>query len=297
MQVHTTLNRLPSASKFASPSPSPSSTPAILPENDPHPSWTFFHPSATYIPHAPYSPPSPLLSSASTTATSPRSSPTLSPNLHRQQQPSAPINNNNSNNNKNIPSSTPSTHHRILDHCFHVSIETRLKQAEAQYLASTQEQAVEQQIKEREELHQPPMSALKQDDWRRRQRTLVDEAVVLGRKGSNVEAIVDGKLHFHFLHFPFLYLCAWMEISVHEMCPFLSLSFSSLPLRLSLIHFQKRIISCFANIFPLFFFFFPSPHGFFFAAPLHPVFSVLLPKRSLFFSFLFFPFFHVLPYC
>ncbi|KAK3826306.1 MAG: hypothetical protein JOS17DRAFT_256860 [Linnemannia elongata] len=197
MQVHTTLNRLPSASKFASPSPSPSSTPAILPENDPHPSWTFFHPSATYIPHAPYSPPSPLLSSASTTATSPRSSPTLSPNLHRQQQPSAPINNNNSNNNKNIPSSTPSTHHRILDHCFHVSIETRLKQAEAQYLASTQEQAVEQQIKEREELHQPPMSALKQDDWRRRQRTLVDEAVVLGRKGSNVEAIVDGILKSH----------------------------------------------------------------------------------------------------
>ncbi|KAG0285671.1 hypothetical protein BGZ96_010123 [Linnemannia gamsii] len=199
MQVHTTLNRMPSASKSASPSPSPSSsspssTPAILPENDPHPSWTFFHPSATYIPHASYSPPSPSLSSASATATSPRSSPTLSPNLHRQ-QPSAPINSNN--NNKNIPSSTPSTHHRILDHCFHVSIETRLKQAEAQYLAFTQEQAVEQQIKEREELHQPPMSALKQDTWRRRQRTLVDEAVVLGRKGSNVEAIVDGILKSH----------------------------------------------------------------------------------------------------
>ncbi|KAF8946660.1 hypothetical protein BGZ47_011732 [Haplosporangium gracile] len=195
MQVHTTLNHLPSAS----PSPSPSSTcstPAILPENDPHPSWTFFHPSATYIPHTPYSPPSPLLSSASTTATSPRSSPTLSPNLHRHQQLPSSINSNN-NNNKNIPSSTPSTHHRILDHCFHVSIETRLKQAEAQYLASTQEQAVEQQIKEREELHQPPMSALKQDDWRRRQRTLVDEAVVLGRKGSNVEAIVDGILKSH----------------------------------------------------------------------------------------------------
>ncbi|KAF9920309.1 hypothetical protein FBU30_009890 [Linnemannia zychae] len=100
-------------------------------------------------------------------------------------------------NNNNIPSSTPSTHHRILDHCFHVSIETRLKQAEAQYLASIQEQAVEQQIKEREELHQPPLSALKQDDWRRRQRTLVDEAVVLGRKGSNVEAIVDGILKSH----------------------------------------------------------------------------------------------------
>ncbi|KAF9906688.1 hypothetical protein EC991_000350 [Linnemannia zychae] len=192
MQVHTTLNRLPSsASKTTTPSsPSPispltsSSTPSILAENDPHPSWTFFHPSATYIPQTPNSPPSP----SSTAATSPRSSPTLSPNLHRQQP---------SSNNKNIPSSTPSTHHRILDHCFHVSIETRLKQAEAQYLASTQEQAVEQQIKEREALHQPPMSALKQDDWRRRQRTLVDEAVVLGRKGSNVEAIVDGILKSH----------------------------------------------------------------------------------------------------
>jgi len=41
------------------------------------------------------------------------------------------------------------------------------------------------------EQHQSP---LKQDDWRRRQRSLVDEAVILGRKGSNVEAIVDGKL-------------------------------------------------------------------------------------------------------
>lgn len=74
-----------------------------------------------------------------------------------------------------------------------MSIETRLKQAEAQYLAAIQEQAIEQQLKEQEEQHQPPMSALRQDDWRRRQRTLVDEAVVLGRKGSNVEAIVDGK--------------------------------------------------------------------------------------------------------
>ncbi|KAF8932390.1 hypothetical protein BGZ58_007088 [Dissophora ornata] len=96
-----------------------------------------------------------------------------------------------------MPSSTPTTHHRILDHCFHVSIETRLKQAEAQYLASIQEQAVEQQIKEQERLHQAPMSALHQDSWRRRQRTLVDEAVVLGRKGSNVEAIVDGILKSH----------------------------------------------------------------------------------------------------
>ncbi|KAF9104886.1 hypothetical protein BGX29_001086 [Mortierella sp. GBA35] len=201
MQVHTTINRLPSATKTSSnspslspsPSPSISSTPVILPENDPHPSWTFFHPSATYIPHTPYSPPSPT--PATKASISPRSSPTLTPNLHRQ-QPNASATNNNANN-KNLPSSTPSTHHRILDHCFHVSIETRLKQAETQYLASTQEQAVEQQIKEREALHQPPMSALKQDDWRRRQRTLVDEAVVLGRKGSNVEAIVDGILKSH----------------------------------------------------------------------------------------------------
>ncbi|KAG0273059.1 hypothetical protein BGZ95_011133 [Linnemannia exigua] len=193
MQVHTTLNRLPSSSSASSKTTSHSLssslvTPAILLENDPHPSWTFFHPSATYIPHAPYSPPP----TSTTTTISPRSSPTLSPNLHRQQPPSS-----NNNNNKNIPSSTPSTHHRILDHCFHVSIETRLKQAEAQYLAFSQEQAVEQHIKQREELHQPPMSALKQDDWRRRQRTLVDEAVVLGRKGSNVEAIVDGILKSH----------------------------------------------------------------------------------------------------
>ncbi|KAI1318368.1 hypothetical protein EDD11_006706 [Mortierella claussenii] len=102
-----------------------------------------------------------------------------------------------SSNKNNIPSSTPSTHHRILDHCFHLSIETRLKQAEAQYLASIQEQAVEQQIEEQEERHQTPMSVLHQDVWRRRQRTLVDEAVVLGRKGSNVEAIVDGILKSH----------------------------------------------------------------------------------------------------
>ncbi|CAO3571126.1 unnamed protein product [Mortierella alpina] len=52
-------------------------------------------------------------------------------------------------------------------------------------------------MREQQEQHQPPISALKQDDWRRRQRSLVDEAVVLGRKGSNVEAIVDGILKSH----------------------------------------------------------------------------------------------------
>ncbi|KAF9990314.1 hypothetical protein BGZ75_002628 [Mortierella antarctica] len=157
-----------------------SSTPAraFSPENDPHPSWMFFPPAASYILH-PTSEPSP-------TATSPT-----------RPSASSTRTNSKSTTNSTLPSSTPSTHHRILDHCFHLSIETRLKQAEAQYLASTQEQAVEQQIREQQEQHQPPISALKQDDWRRRQRSLVDEAVVLGRKGSNVEAIVDGILKSH----------------------------------------------------------------------------------------------------
>ncbi|KAG0051063.1 hypothetical protein BGZ83_004141 [Gryganskiella cystojenkinii] len=158
---------------------------AISPENDPNPTWTFFPPSATYIPHAPYL--------TTTTSSSPASSPTTNSPIANNSSSNGKHNTNSNNNNNNLPSSTPSTHHRILDHCFHLSIETRLKQAEAQYLASTQEQAVEQQIRE----HQPPMSALKQDDWRRRQRSLVDEAVVLGRKGSNVEAIVDGILKSH----------------------------------------------------------------------------------------------------
>ncbi|KAF9180332.1 hypothetical protein BGZ50_006289 [Haplosporangium sp. Z 11] len=136
---------------------------AFSPENDPHPSWAFFPPEAAYIHHT--------FDNTSSSATN-----TASPLISSAK-------------NNNIPSSTPSTHHRILDHCFHLSIETRLKQAEAQYLASTQEQIVEDQ--------QSSMSALKHDDWRRRQRTLVDEALVLGRKGSNVEAIVDGILKSH----------------------------------------------------------------------------------------------------
>ncbi|KAF9955076.1 hypothetical protein BGZ72_004031 [Mortierella alpina] len=159
------------------------STPAraFSPENDPHPSWMFFPPAASYILH-PTSEPSPA-------ATSPSRPPASAASSARTQSKNTA--------NSTLPSSTPSTHHRILDHCFHLSIETRLKQAEAQYLASTQEQAVEQQIREQQEQHQPPISALKQDDWRRRQRSLVDEAVVLGRKGSNVEAIVDGILKSH----------------------------------------------------------------------------------------------------
>ncbi|KAG0345909.1 hypothetical protein BG004_002802 [Podila humilis] len=155
-----------------------SPTMTITPDNDPHPSWAFFPASATYIPQASFGPPSPTRPS---------------PPPQANNMPS----NKGLNNNQNIPSSTPSTHHRILDHCFHLSIETRLKQAETQYLAAIQEQAIEQELIKQEEQHQPPMSALKQDDWRRRQRTLVDEAVVLGRKGSNVEAIVDGILKSH----------------------------------------------------------------------------------------------------
>ncbi|KAF9205430.1 hypothetical protein BGZ49_004025 [Haplosporangium sp. Z 27] len=166
---------------------------AISPENDPYPSWTFFPPTATYIP-------------PSNDNTSPLPSPTatVAPSSPPHRRTSPPPTNVATNslrnlniNLNNIPSTTPSTHHRILDHCFHLSIETRLKQAEAQYLASIQEQEVEQQVKEQEERHQAPMSALHRDDWRRRQKTLVDEAVVLGRKGSNVEAIVDGILKSH----------------------------------------------------------------------------------------------------
>ncbi|KAF9365750.1 hypothetical protein BGX34_008483 [Mortierella sp. NVP85] len=183
---------------------------AISPENDPHPSWTFFPPSATYIP-------------STAQSTSPASSPTSSPSpLRRTSLPdSGSINSlrNNVSNKDAVPSSTPSTHHRILDHCFHLSIETRLKQAEAQYLASTQEQAVEQQ-----DGHQAPMSALKQDDWRRRQRTLVDEAVVLGRKGSNVEAIVDGILKSHRSNGPLQTLPRHLKHRLH-LCQLTSMVF------------------------------------------------------------------------
>ncbi|KAF9406569.1 hypothetical protein BGZ76_006311, partial [Entomortierella beljakovae] len=166
----------------------------ISPENDPYPSWTFFPPTATYIPPTSTDNISPISSPTATQVPSspptPRhSSPPLAPNTINTHRNHNIVNS--ANNKNNIPTSTPSTHHRILDHCFHLSIETRLKQAEAQYLASIQEQAVEQQIKEHEEHNKTPVPALNQDDWRRRQRTLVDEAVVLGRKGSNVEAIVD----------------------------------------------------------------------------------------------------------
>ncbi|KAF9348628.1 hypothetical protein BGX26_012974 [Mortierella sp. AD094] len=185
---------------------STSTTPAVTPENDPNPSWTFYPPSATYIP--------PTTCSTSTTATSPTSpksplptSPSRSP---RSSPPPASSDTPNSQNNliggSSSASSTPSTHHRILDHCFHLSIETRLKQAEAQYLASIQEQAVEQQqingwgqgqSHDCDQGSNMGHEPLEQGDWQKRQRSLVDEAVVLGRKGSNVEAIVEGILKSH----------------------------------------------------------------------------------------------------
>lgn len=158
-----------------------SSTPVSA--NDPNPSWTFYPPSATYIPPSVASTPIPA-SSAGASSSSQATPSSPSPNgPSSPRSPQHPSSRSSPPPSSNASGSTPSTHHRILDHCFHLSIETRLKQAEAQYLASTQEQAVEQQ-----------QSPLKQDDWRRRQRSLVDEAVILGRKGSNVEAIVDGKL-------------------------------------------------------------------------------------------------------
>ncbi|KAF9087528.1 hypothetical protein BGX27_002912 [Mortierella sp. AM989] len=182
---------------------STSTTPAVTPENDPNPSWTFYPPSATYIPPTTC----PTTGIASPTSPSPKSPP-RSP---RSSPPPAPLSSDTPNNHNNLnggstsASSTPSTHHRILDHCFHLSIETRLKQAEAQYLASIQEQAVEQQIKGWGEAHSQNLDQgttlgqkpLEQGDWQKRQRSLVDEAVVLGRKGSNVEAIVDGILKSH----------------------------------------------------------------------------------------------------
>ncbi|KAF9952835.1 hypothetical protein BGZ72_005888 [Mortierella alpina] len=169
----------------------------ITPENDPNPSWTFFPACATYIPPVPSATPSTAAAPVSPAASASPASPSRS---HRSSPPPTSQNTNDSCSGIGGPasstssSSTPTTHHRILDHCFHLSIETRLKQAEAQYQAATQELAVEQQlIREGYD----PASTLKQDDWQRRQRSLVDEAVVLGRKGSNVEAIVDGILKSH----------------------------------------------------------------------------------------------------
>ncbi|KAF9437774.1 hypothetical protein BGZ76_011160 [Entomortierella beljakovae] len=163
--------------------------------DDPYPSWVFYPPSATYIPPTlDTNPPSPNSSIPTSPTKSPRSSPP--PSTHSNGQ-----------NGSSTSSSAPSTHHRILDHCFHLSIETRLKQAEAQYLASVQEGAVEKQIKDQETPDQA--------DWQKRQRSLVDEAVVLGRKGSNVEAIVDGILKSHRSSGPLQTLPRHLKIRLH----------------------------------------------------------------------------------
>ncbi|KAG0203687.1 hypothetical protein BGX28_004096 [Mortierella sp. GBA30] len=177
----------------------------ITPENDPNPSWTFFPPSATYIPPTSSAANSTAAASTSPAASASPASPVGSPRSSPAPTTCADDQSSNSNINGTggpgssaASSSTPTTHHRILDHCFHLSIETRLKQAEAQYQASTHEQAVElQQIRDQDQGENNAASTSKQDDWQRRQRSLVDEAAVLGRKGSNVEAIVDGILKSH----------------------------------------------------------------------------------------------------
>ncbi|KAG0326412.1 hypothetical protein BGZ99_009553 [Dissophora globulifera] len=108
---------------------------------------------------------------------------------------------------------------------------TRLKQAEAQYLASAQEQALEQQqhhvnsgAGEGEGTDQDHDQVQDYDDWRRRQRSLVDEAVVLGRKGSNVEAIVDGILKSHRSNGPLQTLPRHLKHRLH-LCQLTSMVF------------------------------------------------------------------------
>ncbi|KAG0280101.1 hypothetical protein BGZ96_001672 [Linnemannia gamsii] len=189
--------------------------------NDPFPTWTFFPDSATYTPPV-YHTSSATPGSPPTTPSSPPRSPRSSPSPQtsnasekgtKGQATSSSTTSASTPSSTTASSSTPSTHHRILDHCFHVSIETRLKQAEAQYQASRQEQAVEQAT-----------NGAKQDDWRKRQRSLVDEAVVLGRKGSNVEAIVDGILKSHRSNGPLQTLPRHIKIRLH-LCQLTSMVF------------------------------------------------------------------------
>ncbi|KAI1317728.1 hypothetical protein EDD11_007902 [Mortierella claussenii] len=215
---------------------------AIAPENDPNPTWTFYPPSATYIPPSsaatsatithPTSPggPTQVFDAPSSPASrSPRSSPPPSssdgassnhhPNAGNSSAASVATTSTAS------LSSTPSTHHRILDHCFHVSIETRLQQAETQYLASIQEQALEQQqYQDQSSSIETQSGQGQQDDWRKRQQSLVDEAVVLGRKGSNVEAIVDGILKSHRSNGPLQTLPRHLKHRLH-LCQLTSMVF------------------------------------------------------------------------
>lgn len=214
--------------------------------NDPFPTWTFFPDSATYTPPVyPTSSIGATPGSPPTIPSSPPRSPRSSPPPQTSNAPekgskgqasSASATSASTPSSTTASSSTPSTHHRILDHCFHVSIETRLKQAEAQYQASRQEQAVEQAT-----------NGAKQDDWRKRQRSLVDEAVVLGRKGSNVEAIVDGKQPFFFLSFGGCVFLLCVVCSVFYLLLFVitrvsdhSSSLPSLPLLLFRVVSQKK---------------------------------------------------------
>ncbi|KAF9131848.1 hypothetical protein BGW39_001236 [Mortierella sp. 14UC] len=190
--------------------------------DDPFPTWTFFPDSAKYTPpvYAPTSvgatPGSPPATTPSSPPRSPRSSPPPqtsngSGNTSKDKTSSSPTT---STTTTTGASHVPSTHHRILDHCFYVSIDTRLKQAEAQYQASRQELAVEQQC----------ANGAKKEDWRKRQRSLVDEAVVLGRKGSNVEAIVDGILKSHRSNGPLQTLPRHLKIRLH-LCQLTSMVF------------------------------------------------------------------------
>ncbi|KAF9341019.1 hypothetical protein BGZ91_011358 [Linnemannia elongata] len=202
---------------------SPSITTSPSTPNDPYPTWTFFPESATYTPpvypttSVGASPGSPL-TIPSSPPRSPRSSPppqtSNASGNGSKGQASSSTTSASTPSSTTASSSTPSTHHRILDHCFHVSIETRLQQAEAQYQASRQELAVEQQA----------TNGVKQDDWRKRQRSLVDEAVVLGRKGSNLEAIVDGILKSHRSNGPLQTLPRHIKIRLH-LCQLTSMVF------------------------------------------------------------------------
>ncbi|KAF9920767.1 hypothetical protein FBU30_009293 [Linnemannia zychae] len=181
--------------------------------NDPYSSWIFFPEFATYTPPVYHPSTGATPSSPPATPSSPPRSPRSSPPPPSSQSKSQSSSSTTAST-TTAPSSAPSTHHRILDHCFYVSIDTRLKQAEAQYQAARQEQAAEQQAS----------NGVKHEDWRKRQKSLVDEAVVLSRKGSNVEAIVDGILKSHRSNGPLQTLPRHLKIRLH-LCQLTSMVF------------------------------------------------------------------------
>ncbi|KAG0310478.1 hypothetical protein BGZ97_012536 [Linnemannia gamsii] len=160
-------------------------TTATSATNDPFPTWTFFPDSATYTP--------PVYPTSSVGAV-PGSPPIIPSSPPRSPRSSPPPQTSNASDKDSKG-------------------QTRLKQAEAQYQASRQEQALEQAT-----------NGAKQDDWRKRQRSLVDEAVVLGRKGSNVEAIVDGILKSHRSNGPLQTLPRHIKIRLH-LCQLTSMVF------------------------------------------------------------------------